>query len=171
MVKRRQAHRGAHRLQRHRVQRTMGPPRVGDRADDLVAVRLPPTHPARYERHSRDYLAFLGPRCSSPLLQTAPRTDHVGHGLGGRRAWLERGPDETPRTKHGAWRTPPQRPGVSSGHTTLLTTASGPQNRMDGSVSVCGWLPEAWSRRRHRWTASSLSPPRCCGRCGWCQRG
>lgn len=41
----RQAHWSPDRPQRRRVQRTVGPSQVGDRADDVVAVRLPQTQP------------------------------------------------------------------------------------------------------------------------------
>jgi transposase len=41
----RQAHRCAHRPKRHRVQRTVGPPQMGDRADHLLTLRLLQTQP------------------------------------------------------------------------------------------------------------------------------
>jgi hypothetical protein len=60
--------------------RTTGPPKVGHRAHDLLADRLPP--PVTALRATSPQLPGIPrPRCGPVLLQTPRQTDHVGHGV------------------------------------------------------------------------------------------
>jgi len=72
----RQAHRRPHRPQRHRVQRAIGPPKVGDRADDVVAVWLPQTQsPLRAQPPQLPGVSR--PRRSHVLLQATRPPHHI----------------------------------------------------------------------------------------------
>ncbi|SFS34407.1 Transposase DDE domain-containing protein [Streptomyces sp. ok210] len=73
---------GVHRPQGCRVQRTVRAPQMGDRTDDVVADGLPQNQPP-LRAPNRRLPGLSRPRRSPLLLQTAPRTHHVGHHLSG----------------------------------------------------------------------------------------
>ncbi|SOD88015.1 Transposase DDE domain-containing protein [Streptomyces sp. Ag109_G2-15] len=76
----RQAHWSPDRPQRHRVQRTIVPSKVGDRTHDVLAVRLPQTQPPLRAR-SPQLPGLSRSRRSHVLLQATCPPHHVGHGL------------------------------------------------------------------------------------------
>lgn len=75
-----QAHWRSYRPQRHRVQRTARTPQVGDRADHVLADRLPPTQPP-LPTPAPQLPGLSRPRRSPLLLQTTHPPHHIGHGL------------------------------------------------------------------------------------------
>lgn len=75
-----ETYRSSHRPVRHRIQRAIRASEVGDRAHDVMAVRLPQTQSPL--RAPAPQLPGISRTCRRPLLLQAPRPPHhVGHDL------------------------------------------------------------------------------------------